>query len=90
MDCMYIAIFYSWSTQSALRINASDIYPFIHRWQRLLSKLPTCTSGAVGVQCLAQGHFDTWQGGVGTNHSIAKRLYLLNHYRPQLCMSGCE
>ena len=35
-------------TQSAWHINASDIYPFIHQWRRLLSKVPPCTLGEVG------------------------------------------
>ena len=40
------------------------IHTFIHRWQRKPCKSPTCTSGAIiGVQSLAQGHFDTNSGG---------------------------
>ena len=79
MDCISIALF----THRALYMNASDIYPFIHRWQRLLSKLPTCTSGAVGgsVSCSTLCEEES---GWSSNSPIAERLlYLLNHYRLQ-------
>src|SRR4029434_11070367 len=48
MDC--ITLFYLNSAQSALQIH---IYPFTHRWPRLLSKVPTFTWGVVGgsVSC---------------------------------------
>ena len=50
--------------RSALQRNASDIYPFTHRWRGLLSKVPSCTSAVVGGSVSCQGHFDTWWGGV--------------------------
>src|SRR4029434_2110151 len=73
--CIYIALFYSLSTQSALHVNASDIYPFTHRrhWELL------------GVQCRNQEHFDTWSGGVDIELATLRFLNdLLNHYHPYI------
>ena len=61
MDCTYIALVYL-NGQNTLQF-LPLIHPFTHTHTLMMVKLQGVgmTIGShLGIQCLAQGHFDTW------------------------------